>query len=427
MKMRRRRASDRRLRGSGIFGGEGGGVRVKLRAGLTNQSGDEIRPLAHARRDTSIGEPLLPSTQRDLFTPVIPADKLNPLFRYAAQDPGHAGARAMANAVFANLRDVDGTFLREFQAAGFSARVFELALFGYLEEQDLELDRTHPAPDFVVRGDLPVAIEVTTTNPAQDTPLDPGPPYTLVPDDLEAADAEFVFQLGKALRRKLLHRDAQDRAYWEKPHVAGLPFVIAVGAFHGPHAQIHPDGLLASYLYGVRSVAYHDETGKLTITPENVTEHHSASKTIPSGLFRHPEAANLAGVLFSNAHTISKFNRIGIEQGFGTADTALMRFGTCYDYDPDALKPLLFSYVVGDRPPGTPRSQSGARRSSSVRHLLVRVHEDAPKYPPVRSRCCQIPLSRSCRLISRSRQCTAGVEPVTSTVSIVIVFGRTAC
>jgi hypothetical protein len=292
----------------------------------------------------------LPSTQRDLFSPVIPADKLNPLFRYAAQDPGHAGARAMANAVFANLRDVDGTFLREFQAAGFSARVFELALFAYLEEQDLELDRTHPAPDFVVRGDLPVAIEVTTTNPAQDTPLDPGPPYTLVPDDLEAADAEFVFQLGKALRRKLLHRDAQDRAYWEKPHVAGLPFVIAVGAFHGPHAQIHPDGLLASYLYGVRGIAHHDETGKLTITPENVTEHHSVSKTIPSGLFRHPEAANLAGVLFSNAHTIAKFNRIGIEQGFGTPDTALMRFGTCYDYDPDASKPLPFAYIVGDRP-----------------------------------------------------------------------------
>jgi hypothetical protein len=57
-----------------------------------------------------------------------------------------------------------------------------------------------------------------------------------------------------------------------------------------------------------------------------------------------------------------------------------------------------------------PRSQSGARRSGSVRHLLARVHEDAAKYPLVRRRCCQIPLSRSCRLISRSRQGTTGLN-----------------
>jgi hypothetical protein len=290
------------------------------------------------------------TSQRDLFSPVVPADKLNPLFRRVAQDAGHAAARAMANAVFANLHDVDRAFLREFQTAGFSARVFELALFAYLEEQDLELDRAEPAPDFVIRGDRPVAIEVTTANPAQDTPLDPGPPYSLVPENRDTADAEFVFQIGKALRRKLLHRDAQGHAYWERPHVVGLPFVIAVGAFHGPHAQIHPDALLAAYLYGVRSIAHHDESGKLMITPEDVTQHYSAGKTIPSGLFRQPEAANLAGVLFSNAHTIAKFNRIGVEQGFGSPDTALMRFGTCYDHDPDASKPHFFAYVVGDRP-----------------------------------------------------------------------------
>jgi hypothetical protein len=47
-----------------------------------------------------------------------------------------------------------------------------------------------------------------------------------------------------------------------------------------------------------------------------------------------------------------------------------------------------------------PRSRSGARRSGSVRHLLVRVHERAAQCLPVRRRCCQIQLSRSCGLIS---------------------------
>ncbi len=37
-----------------------------------------------------------------------------------------------------------------------------------------------------------------------------------------------------------------------------------------------------------------------------------------------------------------------------------------------------------------PRSQSGARGFASVRHLLVRVHEDVAQCLPVRPRCCQI-------------------------------------
>jgi hypothetical protein len=280
----------------------------------------------------------------------VAVEKLNPLFQRVARGAGHAGARDLANAIFANFRDVDGSFVREFQTGGFSARVFELALFAYLEEMNLELDRTSPAPDFVVPGVAPVAIEVTTTNPVQGTPLDPGPPYAMLPDDLGLADQEFVFQLGKALRRKLEHRDAQGAAYWEKPHTVGVPFVIAVGAFHGPHAQIHPDGLLAVYLYGSRNVAYHAEDGKLTVTAQTVEQHTWRSRSIVSGLFRQPEAANLAGVLFSNAHTVAKFNRIGTELGLAAPDTALTRFGTCYDFAPDASKPDFFAYVVGDRP-----------------------------------------------------------------------------
>jgi hypothetical protein len=123
---------------------------------------------------------------------------------------------------------------------GFSARVFELALFAYLQEQGLELDRSEAAPDFVVRGDHPVAIEVTTTNPPQGSEPTNLADFSWIPEDLPAADKEFVFQLGKSLRKKMIHRDAERRAYWEKPHVAGIPFVIAVGAFHNDHSQWHP-------------------------------------------------------------------------------------------------------------------------------------------------------------------------------------------
>jgi hypothetical protein len=38
----------------------------------------------------------------------------------------------------------------------------------------------------------------------------------------------------------------------------------------------------------------------------------------------------------------------------------------------------------------TPHSQSGARRSDSVLHLLLRVREDVAQCLHVRRRCCQI-------------------------------------
>ena len=69
-----------------------------------------------------------------------------------------------------------------------------------------------------------------------------------------------------------------------------------------------------------------------------------------------------------------------------------------------------------------PRSQSGARRSESVHHLLVRVHENTVQCLLVRRRCCQIQLSRSSGLITQ--QGRTGIQPVTSTVSILIVFVR---
>jgi len=49
--------------------------------------------------------------------------------------------------VFADFHDVDRSFLREFQTGGFSARVFELALFAYLREQGYEVDRASAGPN----------------------------------------------------------------------------------------------------------------------------------------------------------------------------------------------------------------------------------------------------------------------------------------
>jgi hypothetical protein len=254
----------------------------------------------------------------------------------------------MMNEILSSLDQVEGGFVRDFQTSGFSARVAELALFAYLHEQDLELDRSVPSPDFVVRGSRPVAIEATTTNPSDDKA--PNEDFTLVPTDLSADDRAFVVQIDKALRKKLSKRDAAGRAYWEKPHVAGLPFVVAVSAFHGEHAQWQTAVQVSEYLYGVRTVVATGPTGKPQARQENVSTHEWNGRTIASGLFGLPDAAYLSGVLFSNSHTAAKFNRIGTEAGHGSSGVQIVRIGARFNPDPDAFEPLPFHYVVGERP-----------------------------------------------------------------------------
>ncbi|MFD9680565.1 hypothetical protein ACFWAD_11860 [Rhodococcus sp. NPDC059969] len=283
-------------------------------------------------------------SNRDLFKPVVSPTKLDPQFAELMQNLRFEAARVIMNEEFANFHDIDHSFVREFQTGGFSARVFELALFAYTREKGLTLDRTHASPDFLLDGDPRCAIEVTTTNPTQDATRKE---LTQLPDNLEAAALAFVFQIGKALRRKINHR-VHGLPYWELPHVVGAPFVIAVGAFHDQHAQLHPMGLVAEYLYGTRDIASYDKTGKLTLRHETVTKHNFEEKEIPSGLFRQIDGRNLAGVLFSNNHTAMMFNRIGGERGLAAPNTAQLRFGSRYASDPDASEPAFFAYVISN-------------------------------------------------------------------------------
>ncbi|MFF6954764.1 hypothetical protein ACFZAD_39970 [Streptomyces iakyrus] len=290
----------------------------------------------------------------DLARKVTP-EKVSREFRDFSGAHAYTAARRLMDETFADFPDVDHSFVREFQTAGFSARVFELALFAALREQGKELDRTSPAPDFLTTGDTPVAIEATTTNPPQgETTGDEDVAAAvrrLIPDDMEEAQAEFTMQIGKALRRKIEHRDAQGHAYWEKPHVDGVPFVIAVQSFHNPSALIHTVSSLATYLYGIRDIATRDSHGSLVLNSQVVTEHRHKDKTIPSGLFAHPEAEYLAAVIFTNSATVSKFARMGTERGYGPDDVAIARVGLAYDPDPNASLAVPFGYVVGDYGP----------------------------------------------------------------------------
>jgi hypothetical protein len=54
----------------------------------------------------------------------------------------------------------------------------------------------------------------------------------------------------------------------------------------------------------------------------------------------------------------------------------------------------------------------------------MRVHEDVAECLPVRRRCCQIQLSRSCGLIHLAGTGTTGIESVSFTVSMPLPASR---
>jgi len=67
---------------------------------------------------------------------------------------------------------------------------------------------------------------------------------------------------------------------------------------------------------------------------------------IPAGLFRDPAVSHLSGILFSNAATLGKFNRMGFLAGWRPPGLSMTRTGILVDRTPGAVDPTDFSLDV---------------------------------------------------------------------------------
>lgn len=160
---------------------------------------------------------------RSLLSPLISDSKAHPLFLAVRDHVGYRAGRRLMDETFALFADQDGNFVKDFQGPGFPARTWELSLFAYLHEAGLPLAPTGGTPDYLVDGPARLAVEATTTQPAQAGPPAPAtaPGLPQVPDDLDVAQAQFAIQLGKALRNKLQKRLTDGSADWELPPPRG--------------------------------------------------------------------------------------------------------------------------------------------------------------------------------------------------------------
>jgi hypothetical protein len=277
----------------------------------------------------------------DFFAPTVSRERLHPDFVKVAELEGMSSARGIIEPMMHWYEDPDGNFVEQFQTTGFDARIWELYLFAAFSEMGYEIDRTAAVPDFTCKGiGATFCVEATTVNASRSGPL-ATPPELDTKTGQAAFAREFMpIKYGSALYSKL------NKKYWEKPNVAGKPLVFAIADFQGGPSMIMTRAGLPIYLYGYDHDWYKDGSGKLHITPRQITSHRWGAKEIPSGFFNQPGAEHISAVVFNNSATISKFLRMGKLAGFGSPRVTLTRIGHAVDHDPNATEPARFQQVV---------------------------------------------------------------------------------
>ena len=242
--------------------------------------------------------------------------------------------------------------MREFQWHQFDQRLWELYLWATFREGGYDVAHGE-APDFRVSAPgIAFAVEATTVAPSKDGVLSQHPdPKT--PEEIAAFLADYMpMKYGNSLTNKLKRRSAAGKAYWEEGGAAGLPFVIAVADFHKPSSEgelgsmTYTQSAIWAYLYGF-TTDWEMVDGKLVITNHDLNSHTFKGKTIESGFFSLPDAENISAVIFSNAGTLAKFDRIGVLAGYAPPNHRYIRSGIRYDPDPNAVTGTWFVEEVG--------------------------------------------------------------------------------
>jgi len=282
------------------------------------------------------GEPI------DFFTPVYEDAKLNPSFLKILEEETLSPALGIIEPMMRWHQDVDGNFIEQFQTRGFDQRIWELYLFAVFNELDFQIDNSINVPDFVAHSIFgSLAVEAATVGPTEKGgKIMPPPPIEREEDRLQYLQNYMPIKFGSVLHSKM------KKEYWKAEHVKDLPFLIAIHDFSSPRSMVHTRSALERYVFGYEHDFRRNKHGNLEILPKRVEEHRWGEKVIQSGFFELPDSENVSGILFSNSGTISKFNRMGILNGFGSGRVMSVREGTMVNHDPKATLPQYFRVLV---------------------------------------------------------------------------------
>jgi len=296
----------------------------------------DVAALGHQGDETNAPIDLL-----RLPTDVDP-NTLHPYFRQVLESPARAPARAVIREIGPWLTPNDPHLVREFQGRSFDQRLWEIYLWAAFREFGLDVQQLE-APDFrCTAPGVDFTVEATTAAPSGMGPLAAHPdPKTK--EEMTAFLADYMpMKFGSALLSKLEKKNKEGLHYWEREASRDKPFLLAIADFHKPATgkelgpMVYTQSALWRYLYGHR-VDWEFIDDKLVINHHNVEQHQFGAKVIPSGFFDLPNAENVSAVIFSNAGTLAKFDRMGVVAGFGADGVRYIRAGFRADPDPNAV------------------------------------------------------------------------------------------
>jgi len=320
------------------------------------------RALWHVMTDTQQTENLIeigrqgdePNAPIDLLR--LPSDvnsnKLHPYFRILLEDKARAPARAVIREIGPWLTPQDPHMVEEFQKQAFDQRLWEIYLWAACREFGLDVEQLE-APDFRCRAPgIDFTVEATTAAPSTMGALAEHPdPKTQ--EEIDAFLRDYMpMKYGSALSSKLHRTNNDGLHYWEHEESKDKSFLLAIADFHKPAdrdslgSMTYTQSALWQYLYGQRVNWTFDENGKLVINPQKIEQHQYGNKVVLSGFFDDPLAVNVSAILFSNAGTLSKFDRMGIVAGFEVPGIHYFRIGLKLNHDPNSVMGIPFSVDV---------------------------------------------------------------------------------
>ena len=254
--------------------------------------------------------------------------------------PSHRPAAWTLNQLYLALPKPDKNWASDLQTANFHTRLWEAQLLASLREQGLLVTQPHDSPDFRIenRRGCVAWIEAVTANPP--VPYDHvNAPLSIMPTEpKESFFGATARRFAKTLGNKL------SKQYERMPHVSGHPFMIAIADFQAPRSMIWSRDGLIGYLFGEGAHAV-DVDGRKQAKTIHAT-HLLEDDAFPVGLFADDRHSDLSAVIFSNACSMAKLNRVAVSGRGAPEGLRYMRFGAFFDRTPGALTPIPFCLDV---------------------------------------------------------------------------------
>lgn len=313
-------------------------VTVASKFGFKSQAAALVE-LTVAMRPGEPEEPVPPgSKKRRLLLPAT-AKNVHGRFKLLTSTITHYPALMAVGELYFALPDPDDNFVSDLQTENFDSRLFELYLLAAFREQGVSVSQEHDSPDFFIeRAGLQCSVEAVTANPKEKRAQGLTTPTFAPKSRQERTIGSPAVRFAKTLRSKL------QREYEKLPHVQGKPFALALADFQAPGSMVWSREALPSYLYGFYADISDGPDGRKAVGT-TVTKLLGQDE-IPAGLFRDPSMSHVSGIIFSNAATLGKFNRMGFLAGWRPPGLTMIRTGILFDRTPGAVDPIDFRLDV---------------------------------------------------------------------------------